>query len=176
LQCKTCAGDWQVFLRAWLRTAFGAFRVIVVAAVLYALGMVAMAHADTVSLFVLSAGVMIGVAQAGGSLRRAVWRHRRNVPAERRSWAMGQRSCSRAGGVHCSNTLMVFGCTFQLHILLDNHRSLEKTNTLNRYHKDYITTVSDGEKSPLKSERRVRSYDHFRYTSKLLAPVSYIVQ
>ena len=46
---------------------FGAFRVVVVAAVLYALGMVAMAHADTVTLFVLSAGLMVGVAQAGST-------------------------------------------------------------------------------------------------------------
>ena len=68
---------------------FGAFRVIVVAAVLYALGMVAMAHADTVSLFVLSAGLMIGVAQAGSTYGVLYGVIGRNVPAERRSWAMG---------------------------------------------------------------------------------------
>jgi MFS family permease len=67
----------------------GAFRVIVVAAVLYALGMVAMAHADTVTLFVLSAGVMIGVAQAGSTYGVLYGVIGRNVPAERRSWAMG---------------------------------------------------------------------------------------
>ncbi len=68
---------------------FGAFRVIVVAAVLYALGMVAMAHADTVSLFVLSAGLMIGVAQGGSTYGVLYGVIGRNVPAERRSWAMG---------------------------------------------------------------------------------------
>jgi MFS family permease len=68
---------------------FGAFRVVVVAAVLYALGMVAMAHADTVTLFVLSAGLMVGVAQAGSTYGVMYGVIGRNVPAERRSWAMG---------------------------------------------------------------------------------------
>ena len=67
----------------------GAFKVLVVATLLYALGLVAMAHADTVTLFVLSAGVMIGVAQAGSTYGVLYGVIGRNVPAERRSWAMG---------------------------------------------------------------------------------------
>ncbi len=67
----------------------GAFKVLVVATLLYALGLVAMAHADTVTLFVLSAGVMIGVAQAGSTYGVLYGVIGRNVPAQRRSWAMG---------------------------------------------------------------------------------------
>ena len=67
----------------------GAFKVLVVATLLYALGLVAMAHADTVTLFVLSAGVMIGVAQAGSTYGVLYGVIGRNVPSERRSWAMG---------------------------------------------------------------------------------------
>ena len=44
---------------------FGAFRVIIVGALLYALGLFGMAHANTPMLFGASAGVLIGMAQAG---------------------------------------------------------------------------------------------------------------
>ena len=48
-----------------LADRFGAFRVIVVGSMLYALGLVGMAHANTLLLFTLSTGVLIGMAQAG---------------------------------------------------------------------------------------------------------------
>jgi MFS family permease len=44
---------------------FGAFKVLLVGAALYALGLVGMAHASTPWMFSLSAGVMLGMAQAG---------------------------------------------------------------------------------------------------------------
>jgi MFS family permease len=68
---------------------FGAFRVIVVGAVFYALGLVGMAHAPTPTLFALSAGVLIGIAQAGTTYAVVYGVIGRNVPADRRSWAMG---------------------------------------------------------------------------------------
>ena len=68
---------------------FGAFRVIVVGAICYALGLVGMAHAPTPTLFALSAGVLIGIAQAGTTYAVVYGVIGRNVPAERRSWAMG---------------------------------------------------------------------------------------
>jgi MFS family permease len=67
----------------------GAFRVVVVGAVLYALGLAGMAYAQTPTLFMLSAGVLIGVAQAGTTYAVVYGVLGRNVPAERRSWAMG---------------------------------------------------------------------------------------
>jgi MFS family permease len=68
---------------------FGAFRVILVGAVLYALGLFGMAHATTPWLFTLFTGIMIGVAQAGTTYAVVYGVIGRNVPSEKRSWAMG---------------------------------------------------------------------------------------
>jgi len=68
---------------------FGAFRVIVLGALLYALGLWSMAHANTPTLFALSAGVLIGIAQAGTTYAVIYGVIGRNVSADKRSWAMG---------------------------------------------------------------------------------------
>jgi MFS family permease len=68
---------------------FGAFKVIVLGAVLYALGLIGMAHANTPMLFTLSTGVLIGVAQAGTTYAVVYGVIGRNVSADKRSWAMG---------------------------------------------------------------------------------------
>ncbi len=67
----------------------GAFKVIFVGAVLYALGLVGMAQATTPLLFTLSTGVLIGVAQACSTYAVVYGVIGRNVSAEKRSWAMG---------------------------------------------------------------------------------------
>jgi MFS family permease len=68
---------------------FGAFKVIIAGAVLYALGLAGMAFSPTPLLFGLSAGVLIGIAQAGTTYAVIYGVIGRNVAAERRSWAMG---------------------------------------------------------------------------------------
>ncbi|QDL53915.1 MFS transporter [Rhodoferax aquaticus] len=68
---------------------FGAVKVIAGAAVLYALGLLGMAHSDSPLLFTLSTGVLIGMAQGGCTYAVVYGVVGRNVPAERRSWAMG---------------------------------------------------------------------------------------
>ena len=68
---------------------FGAFKVIIAGAVLYALGLAGMAFSPTPMLFGLSAGVLIGIAQAGTTYAVIYGVIGRNVAADRRSWAMG---------------------------------------------------------------------------------------
>jgi len=68
---------------------FGAVRVLVVGAIAYALGLIGMAYAPTPLSFAATAGVLIGVAQAGTTYAVVYGVIGRNVPAERRSWAMG---------------------------------------------------------------------------------------
>jgi predicted MFS family arabinose efflux permease len=68
---------------------FGAFRVLLVGSVAYGLGLYGMAHSPTPWLFAGSAGVLIGIAQAGTTYAVVYGVIGRNVPAERRSWAMG---------------------------------------------------------------------------------------
>ena len=82
---------WGVFgiFAGMVSDRFGAFRVIVVGALFYALGLFGMAHASTPLQFTISAGVLIGIAQAGTTYAVIYGVIGRNVPAERRSWAMG---------------------------------------------------------------------------------------
>jgi len=72
-----------------LADRFGAFRVIVAGALLYALGLLGMAHATSALTFSLTAGVLIGLAQAGTTYAVVYGVIGRNVPASQRSWAMG---------------------------------------------------------------------------------------
>ena len=68
---------------------FGALRVIMAGAFLYALGLIGMAWAPTPALFAASAGALIGIAQAGTTYAVVYGVIGRNIPAEKRSWAMG---------------------------------------------------------------------------------------
>ncbi len=68
---------------------FGAFRVLVAGGLLYALGLAGMAFTSTPALFILSTGIVIGAAQAGTTYAVVYGILGRQVPAERRSWAMG---------------------------------------------------------------------------------------
>lgn len=77
---------------------FGAYKVIVVGAVLYALGIGGMAHADSVLGFVMLAGVLIGVAQAGTTYAVVYGVIGRNIPENKRSWAMGVTAAAASFG------------------------------------------------------------------------------
>ncbi|WP_416548283.1 MFS transporter [Limnohabitans sp. DCL3] len=68
---------------------FGAFRVITVGAVIYGIGLLGMAWATDPWVFTLFTGVIIGTAQAGTTYAVIYGVIGRNVPPERRSWAMG---------------------------------------------------------------------------------------
>jgi MFS family permease len=72
-----------------LADRFGAFRIIAGFAVIYALGLVGMGFTDTPLMFSLSAGVLIGIAQAGTTYSVIYGVLGRNIPADRRAWAMG---------------------------------------------------------------------------------------
>ena len=77
---------------------FGAFRVIVVGSVLYALGLVSMGYAHTPLQFALGAGVLIGMAQAGTTYAVIYGVIGRNVAADKRSWAMGVAAAAGSFG------------------------------------------------------------------------------
>lgn len=81
-----------------LADRFGAFRVIVGAAILYALGLFGMAFASTPLMFSGTAGVLIGMAQAGTTYAVIYGVIGRNVSAQRRSWAMGVAAAAGSFG------------------------------------------------------------------------------
>lgn len=81
-----------------LADRFGAFKVIIAGSVLYALGLVGMAHSSTPLLFALTAGVLIGAAQAGTTYAVIYGVIGRNVSADKRSWAMGVAAAAGSFG------------------------------------------------------------------------------
>ncbi len=83
--------SWGFFgiFAGMLADRFGGFRVLVVGALLYALGLVGMALSSTTLTFALTTGVLIGAAQAGTTYAVIYGIIGRQIPAERRSWAMG---------------------------------------------------------------------------------------
>jgi len=68
---------------------YGALRVLVVGAMLYAAGLALMAVSTTSAGFLGSAGVLIGLAQSGTTYAVIYGVIGRNVSADKRSWAMG---------------------------------------------------------------------------------------
>ena len=81
-----------------LADRFGAFKVIVAGAVLYALGLVGMATATTPLVFSLTAGVLIGMAQAGTTYAVIYGVIGRNIAPHKRSWAMGVAAAAGSFG------------------------------------------------------------------------------
>ncbi len=92
--------SWGLFgiFAGMIADRFGAFRVIIAGAVLYALGLAGMALAATGMLFTLSAGVLIGAAQAGTTYAVIYGVIGRNISAEKRSWAMGVAAAAGSFG------------------------------------------------------------------------------
>ncbi|WP_395701463.1 MFS transporter [Aquabacterium sp.] len=68
---------------------FGAFRVLLVGALLYALGLVMMGLSTSGLAFMGSAGLLVGIAQSGTTYAVVYGVIGRNVAPEKRSWAMG---------------------------------------------------------------------------------------
>lgn len=92
--------SWGVFgvFAGMLADRFGAFKVLVAGAVLYAAGLAGMALSPTPLVFLLTTGVLIGAAQAGTTYAVIYGVIGRNVPPERRSWAMGVAAAAGSFG------------------------------------------------------------------------------
>ena len=81
-----------------LADRFGAFRVLVGGALLYALGLAGMAWSTSALTFALTAGVLIGAAQAGTTYAVIYGVIGRQVDPAKRSWAMGVAAAAGSFG------------------------------------------------------------------------------
>ena len=92
--------SWGVFgiFGGIVADRFGAFRVLIAGAVLYALGLVGMAWSPNSLLFALTTGVLIGAAQAGTTYAIIYGVLGRQIAPERRSWAMGVAAAAGSFG------------------------------------------------------------------------------
>jgi MFS family permease len=77
---------------------FGAFRVLLVCSLAYGAGLAWMAVASTPWAFLASAGVLVGIAQAGTTYAVIYGVIGRNIAAEKRSWAMGVAAAAGSFG------------------------------------------------------------------------------
>lgn len=91
---------WGVFgvFAGMAADRFGAFRVLLVGAVLYGAGLVGMGLASNPFLFTVFAGVMLGAAQAGTTYAVVYGVIGRNIAPEKRSWAMGVTAAAGSFG------------------------------------------------------------------------------
>ena len=92
--------SWGVFglFAGMLADRFGAYRVLLTGSLLYALGLATMAVAPTPFTFALTAGVMLGAAQAGTTYAVVYGVIGRNIDPARRSWAMGVTAAAGSFG------------------------------------------------------------------------------
>jgi MFS family permease len=107
-----------------LADRFGAFRVLIVGSVLYALGLVLMGLATSGLGFTGSAGLLLGLAQSGTTYAVVYGVIGRNIAADKRSWAMGVAAAAGSfgqflmvpvenwliGGIGWQQALFVLGC------------------------------------------------------------------
>ena len=77
---------------------WGAFRVLIIGGVLYALGLLGMAQASSGLGFMAGAGVLMGMAQAGTTYAVVYGVIGRNVSSDKRSWAMGVTAAAGSFG------------------------------------------------------------------------------
>ncbi len=101
---------------------WGAFRVLIIGGVLYALGLLGMAQASSGLGFMAGAGVLMGMAQAGTTYAVVYGVIGRNVTPDKRSWAMGVTAAAGSFGqflmVPVENGLIsALGWQSALHVL-----------------------------------------------------------
>ena len=91
---------WGLFgpLTGMLADRFGAFRVLAIGSVFYAAGLAVMAVATTGATFLFGVGLLIGMAHSGTTYAVVYGVIARNVPAEKRSWAMGVTAAAGSFG------------------------------------------------------------------------------
>ena len=85
-------------LAGMLADRYGAFRVILMGTAAYSLGLLGMAFSDSSLMFAMTAGVLIGAAQSGTTYAVVYGVIGRNVPADKRSWAMGVTAAAGSFG------------------------------------------------------------------------------
>ncbi len=107
-----------------LADRFGAFKVLIAGSLLYSLGLVTMAVSTSGLAFTGSAGLLLGMAQAGTTYAVVYGVIGRNVAPEKRSWAMGVAAAAGSfgqflmvpvenwliGGIGWQSALFILGC------------------------------------------------------------------
>jgi MFS family permease len=98
LAIQNLAWGFAGIFAGMLADRFGAFRVLVGGALLYAAGLAGMALAPSPAVFALTAGVLLGMAQAGTTYAVIYGVIGRQIDPAKRSWAMGVAAAAGSFG------------------------------------------------------------------------------
>lgn len=105
-----------------LADRFGAFKVMMLGAIFYCIGLLGMAYATDPWLFIFTAGIILGVAQAATTYIIIFGVIGRHINARQRSWAMGVASATGSFGqfmmLPISNYLISFNGWQQALVIL----------------------------------------------------------
>jgi MFS family permease len=82
-----------------LADRFGTWRILALAGVLYASGLVLMAHADTATMLYISGGMLVGLGIAAGSFGIVIASFARNVQPESRTFVFGLGTAAGSAGM-----------------------------------------------------------------------------
>jgi len=98
LAIQNLAWGFAGIFAGMLADRFGAFRVLVIGAMLYGGGLAGMALSPNAFVFTLTAGILIGMAQAGTTYAVIYGIIGRQIDPARRSWAMGVAAAAGSFG------------------------------------------------------------------------------
>jgi len=150
-----------------LADRYGAFKIMVAGGVLYALGLAGMAISNDVLNFTLAGGLLIGLAQTATTYSVVYGILGRNVPAEKRVWAMGITAAAGSFGQFLmipaeQGLLSVFGAQDAL-LMLGLMASLMIPTAFMLREKNFTNSHKSGDQTIKQALKEAMSNPSFRY-------------
>ncbi len=160
---------WGVFqpITGALADRYGAFRIMVAGGLLYALGLAGMAVSTDILNFTIAGGLLIGLAQTATTYSVVYGILGRNVPADKRVWAMGVAAAAGSFGQFLmipaeQGLLSAFGAQDAL-LLLALMASLMIPTAYMLREKNFIQNNNLGDQTIKQALKEAMSNPSFRY-------------
>ena len=159
---------WGVFqpITGALADRYGAFKIMVAGGILYALGLAGMAISTDIFNFTVAGGLLIGLAQTATTYSVVYGILGRNVPADRRVWAMGIAAAAGSFGQFLmipaeQGLLSVFGAQDAL-LLLALMASLMIPTAFMLREKNFVQNTNLGDQTIKQALKEAMSNTSFR--------------
>ena len=160
---------WGVFqpITGALADRYGAFKIMVAGGVLYALGLAGMAVSTDILNFTIAGGLLIGLAQTATTYSVVYGILGRNVPADKRVWAMGIAAAAGSFGQFLmipveQGLLSAFGAQDAL-LLLALMASLMIPTAYMLREKNFVQNNNLGDQTIKQALKEAMSNPSFRY-------------
>jgi MFS family permease len=160
---------WGVFqpITGALADRYGAFKIMVAGGLLYALGLAGMAVSTDILNFTIAGGLLIGLAQTATTYSVVYGILGRNVPADKRVWAMGVAAAAGSFGQFLmipaeQGLLSAFGAQDAL-LLLALMASLMIPTAYMLREKNFVQNNNLGDQTIKQALKEAMSNSSFRY-------------